>query len=135
MFGALNKPFRPARTPFDWLSRDTSEVDKYMVDPLCGFSPSTQLTIELLDALADVNSPSRLARIPRGLPILFISGGRDPVSSGTRSIVPLLAAYRVAGLLSVAYRFYPEACHELFNETNRNEVTLDLLAWLEGVTR
>jgi len=134
MFGALNKPFEPARTPFDWLSRDPSEVDKYMADPLCGFAPSTQLAIDLLDALRDMNSPSRLARIPRCLPILIISGSRDPVSSGTRSLVPLLAAYRAAGLVRAAHRFYPEARHELFNETNRNEVTCDLLAWLKEVT-
>ena len=26
---------------------------------------------------------------------------------------------------------YPDARHEVFNETNRDEVTADLVAWLE----
>src|SRR6266446_8780151 len=31
----LNIPFEPARTPFDWLSRDTEVVDAFIEDPLC----------------------------------------------------------------------------------------------------
>ena len=48
LFGAFNKPFAPARTPFDWLSRDPAEVGKYMADPLCGFIPAVQLFIDML---------------------------------------------------------------------------------------
>jgi len=32
-----------------------------------------------------------------------------------------------------AHRFYVDARHELFNETNRDEVTRDLIAWLDGI--
>jgi alpha-beta hydrolase superfamily lysophospholipase len=32
-FGSFNKQFQPARTAFDWLSRDEKEVDKYVADP------------------------------------------------------------------------------------------------------
>jgi alpha-beta hydrolase superfamily lysophospholipase len=46
-FGAFNKPFEPARTPFDWLSRDNAEVDKYIADPLCGFESTVQLYIDV----------------------------------------------------------------------------------------
>ncbi len=46
MFGEFNKPFRPARTEFDWLSRDGAQVDAYVADPLCGFDFTTQLVID-----------------------------------------------------------------------------------------
>lgn len=132
-FGAFNKPFEPSRTPFDWLSRDAAEVDKYVADPLCGFPASVQLWIDLLDALGDVTSGQRQARIPKHLPIYIIAGSRDPVGANTKSVAQLLTAYREAGLERVAHRFYVDARHELFNETNRDEVTRDLIAWLDGI--
>ena len=134
-FGAFNKQFAPARTPFDWLSRDAAEVDKYIADPLCGFPASVQLWIDLLDGLGEATSARRQARIPKRLPIYVISGSRDPVGGNTRSVAQLLAAYRRAGLERVAHRFYADARHELFNETNRDEVTRDLIAWFNGLSR
>ena len=132
-FGAFNKQFTPARTPFDWLSRDAGEVDKYIADPLCGFPASVQLWIDLLDALGDVTSPARQARIPKRLPIYVISGSNDPVGGNTKSVRQLLDAYRKAGLERVTHRFYDSARHELFNETNRDDVTRDLIQWMDGV--
>jgi alpha-beta hydrolase superfamily lysophospholipase len=134
-FGAFNKPFAPARTEFDWLSRDAAEVDKYVADPLCGFRSSVQLWIDLLDALSEIADPARQARIPKRLPILVIAGANDPVSANTKGLQQLLAAYRGAGLERVIHRFYPAARHELFNEVNREEVTRDLIAWLDGAIR
>jgi alpha-beta hydrolase superfamily lysophospholipase len=132
-FTAFNKPFEPSRTPFDWLSRDAAEVDKYIVDPLCGFPASVQLWIDLLDALADAARARRQASIPKRLPVYVIAGSRDPVGGNTRSVRQLLSAYRQAGLERVTHRFYAEARHELFNETNCDEVTRDLIAWLDAL--
>ena len=33
----------------------------------------------------------------------------------------------------VTLRLYPDGRHEMLNETNRDEVHADLLAWLEGL--
>jgi alpha-beta hydrolase superfamily lysophospholipase len=132
-FGAYNKSFRPVRTPFDWLSRDSVEVDRYVNDPLCGFVPTVQLWVDLLDALGRIATTERLARIPKSLPIHVIAGTRDPVSSNARGLERLLAAYQRAGLERVTHGFYDGARHELFNETNRDEVTRDLIAWLDQV--
>ena len=65
-FGDFNKGFKPARTPFDWLSRDENEVDAYVADPLCGFPFTTQLAIDVLDALPRVTSPASLTADPQG---------------------------------------------------------------------
>ncbi len=130
-FRDFNRRFAPNRTAFDWLSRDAAEVDNYVADPLCGFNACVQLWIDLLDGWAHAMSPASYNSIPKDLPVLVISGRRDPVSAGCRQIVPMIAAWRKAGLKRIDTRFYPEARHEIFNETNREEVTRDLLDWME----
>ncbi|HKV94409.1 MAG TPA: alpha/beta hydrolase [Candidatus Angelobacter sp.] len=130
-FDAFNKKFAPARTAFDWLSRDAAEVDRYIADPLCGFPATVQLWIELLDGWEAVSTPAHRERVPKTLPIYVIAGGRDPVSGNTRQLKLWLEDYAAAGFSKLEHRFYPEARHELFNETNRDEVTADLLGWLK----
>jgi alpha-beta hydrolase superfamily lysophospholipase len=130
-FGAWNRAFAPNRTEFDWLSRDAAEVDAYAEDPLCGFVVTTQLWVDLFDALARLGHSDTYEGIPRDLPLLVIAGDRDPVSDSTKGLERLLERYRRAGLQKVTHRFYEGARHELFNETNRDEVLDDLVAWLD----
>uniref|UniRef100_UPI0020B14F1B serine aminopeptidase domain-containing protein n=1 Tax=Pseudomonas aeruginosa TaxID=287 RepID=UPI0020B14F1B len=133
-FGSFNKAFKPNRTAFDWLSRDPQEVDRYVADPLCGFRCSNQLWVDLLGGLADITPPTHLRQIDADLPLLVIGGERDPVSQGKR-LGDLADALRGAGLRQVTLKTYPEARHELFNESNRDAVTQDLIDWLEQALR
>ncbi|WP_323154521.1 alpha/beta hydrolase [Pseudomonas alvandae] len=128
-FGSFNKRFKPTRTPFDWLSRDPAEVDKYVHDPLCGFRCSNQLWVDLLGGLQQISKASNLAQIDPGLPLLVIGGECDPVSEGKR-LKDLADALSSAGNQHLQLKIYPQARHELFNETNRDEVTADVLAWI-----
>ncbi|HUN94030.1 MAG TPA: alpha/beta hydrolase [Burkholderiaceae bacterium] len=127
MFGEFNRRFAPARTAFDWLSRDTAEVDAYIADPLCGFPFTVQLAIDLVDALGPLLAPANVARIPKRLPVLVLSGTADPVGSNLAS---LIATYRQAGL-KVATRLYEGGRHEMLHETNRADVLRDILAWID----
>jgi len=129
-FGSFNKAFRPNRTAFDWLSRDPDEVDKYINDPLCGFRCTNQLWIDLLGGLQQISKASNLAQIDPGLPILVMGGECDPVSEGKR-LNSLADALRDAGCQHLQLTVYPQARHEVFNETNRDAVTADVLAWLD----
>ncbi len=129
-FGSFNKSFKPARTEFDWLSRDPQEVDRYVSDPLCGFIATTQLWIDLLGGLEGISSVKQLSQIDPGLPVLVIGGDCDPVSAGKR-LNDLAGALRVAGLKNVELKIYPGARHELLNESNRDEVTRFLINWLD----
>ncbi|WP_268797449.1 alpha/beta hydrolase [Pseudomonas huanghezhanensis] len=129
-FGSFNKAFKPVRTPFDWLSRDPVEVDLYVKDPLCGFRCTNQFWVDLIGGLQHISQPGQLTHIDHGLPLLIIGGQCDPVSDGKR-LNDLADAYKASGHQWVTLNLYPGARHELFNETNRDEVTRDLLAWLE----
>ncbi|NJJ56321.1 alpha/beta hydrolase [Pseudomonas sp. B14(2022)] len=131
-FGSFNKAFKPNRTAFDWLSRDPVEVDKYINDPLCGFRCTNQLWIDLLGGLQQISKASNLVQIDPGLPILVMGGECDPVSEGKR-LKSLADALREAGCQNLQLNIYPQARHEVFNETNRDEVTADVLAWLDQV--
>lgn len=131
-FRTFNRKFRPARTPFDWLSRDPVEVDRYVADPHCGFRCSTGLWLDLLEAAARFGTPARLRRIPKTLPVLMIAGAEDPVTGGHRGPRTLERKYLGVGLRDVTVKVYPQARHELFNDLCRDEVTADLLAWLDA---
>ncbi len=129
-FGSFNKAFKPNRTAFDWLSRDPVEVDTYIHDPLCGFRCTNQLWVDLLGGLQHISKASNLAQIDPGLPMLLIGGECDPVSEGKR-LKSLAHALREAGCQHLQLTIYPQARHEVFNETNRDDVTADVLTWLE----
>ena len=131
-FKTFNKQFKPARTPFDWLSRDAAEVDRYVADPLCGFRCSTGLWMDLLDAGRVLTAPARLRRVPKSLPVLLIAGEDDPVSRGAKGPAALESHYRQAGVRDVYTHIYPKARHELFNDICREQVTADVIAWLRN---
>ena len=130
-FGGFNKPFAPARTEFDWLSRDGAEVDKYIDDPYCGVVFSAGFFADLLTGLAWIHRPQNIARIPKHLPIYLFSGSMDPVGDNTRGVRRVVEAYRQAGIRDVTVRFYEDGRHEMLNETNRAEVFGDAIAWLD----
>jgi alpha-beta hydrolase superfamily lysophospholipase len=131
----MDVPFEPARTPFDWLSRDQTEVDKFMNDPLCFAALNAESTRWFLAASAVVSDPSRLRGICHDLPIYLVSGSEDPVGQQLAGLRILEDRYRSAGITSVSYDFYPGGRHEMLHELNRNEVYSNLLAWLLSILR
>lgn len=134
-FGAFNKPFRPARTDYDWLSRDPAEVDKYVADPLCGFRVSNQLWIDLLGGLIAISQVKNLANMPHNLPVYLFGGDQDPVGRYGKGLPQLERKLREAGLRNVTTKLYEEGRHEMLNETNRAEVLADLRTWLDRTLR
>ncbi|MCU1459261.1 MAG: Lysophospholipase [Actinomycetia bacterium] len=134
--GMFNAPFEPARTPYDWLSRDEAEVDAAIADPRSGDAmPLTYGFVgNVLRLAVEEMEPSEIARIPSDVPVLLLTGDADPVSSDAANVRVLESRFRDAGL-NVDAHYYPGARHEVFNETNRDEVVADLLAWIEGPPR
>lgn len=130
-FGKFNTAFKPNRTAFDWLSRDNEEVDKYINDPYCGTVFTAGFFNDMLKGIKNINTQSNIEKISKTLPIYLTSGEKDPVGENTKGVLKVLQAYKKAGIEDLNYKFYPEARHEILNETNYKKVFTDLINWLD----
>lgn len=126
-FGGSNKLFKPARTDFDWLTRDDAIVDSYVADPYCGFIFTGSA---YRDFFSGLNRLTQVGKVPSDLPVLMFSGEKDPVGSGD-GVNKVAQQLREAGVKQVDVKLYPDGRHEMFNELNRDEVWQDVAAWVE----
>lgn len=129
-FGDFNRPFTPARTPYDWLSRDESEVDRYINDPLCGGPYTCGLWLDLLGGLTEIASDVALSRVRPDMPLLITAGSDDPVG-GDKGITKLALHYAQSGHSRMTVKLFEGGRHEMFNETNRDEFSAYILGWIE----
>jgi len=131
LFGKHNKPFdAPGANGFEWLSKDAAQVERYLLDPNCGFVLSPKSLAEMFSGMRQASATRNIAAIPKSLPIYVFSGEVDPVHADEVGLIALVESYRNAGL-AVDYKLYPEGRHEMLNETNRVEVVANLLEWLD----
>lgn len=124
--GKLNKRWHAAdASGFEWLSRDPRTAEAFIADPLC-FEADIAKLFGYRDAIRLFGTPAKgIADVP----MLIISGSEDPLSKAD-GLHRLAAAYRARGLRDVSLRLFPEARHELLNETNRDEVIAEIVTWM-----
>ena len=106
------------------LSRDPAVGEAYAADPLIYHGP---LHRESLQTIFD--AVSTIAQGPKfELPTLWIHGELDPLAPypATREAVDRLRTDQVAE------KMYPGAMHEIFNETNQDEVIADVIAFIDA---
>ena len=125
----LNKIENP-RTKFDWLSRDTEQVDKYIADPLCGFVGKIGLYRDMMQGIKFITDKKNIAQMNKEKPVYFMSGDGDPVGDYGKGVERAYKAFCDAGLHDVFMRLYPGGRHEMLNETNKEQVYQDILNWL-----
>ena len=127
--GDLNKRHAHlGTTGAEWLSRDPAVAQAFIDDPLTTLVPLQKL-FGMADAARLLGRPAR--HLARDLPLLIQVGDDDPLG-GEASARRLERSYRTrSGLSDVTTIVYPGARHEIFNETNREEVYADLTAWLD----
>ena len=130
VFGSYNSRVEHPRTPYDWLSRDKKIVDDYISQPLCGFTASCGLLRDMLIGIRFVQRKENLARMNQELPVLFLSGGDDPVGNYGKGVRQAAKAFRDAGMKHVTERVYPLGRHEILNEINRDEVYQHTADWI-----
>jgi len=130
--GKYNQAFMPARTPNDWLSRDAAEVDKYTKDSLCGFDLTVSGYRDIVYLQSEISSAEWYAKVP-DIPILILSGAKDPVGGFGKGVTKVAQRLRKAGR-NVRFVLYPEARHVVLCETNKDEVYAEIVKFLSSVS-
>lgn len=131
VMGGFNRPFVPARTPKDWLSRDEAQVDKAMKDPLCSFQFTASGYYDLFSMMEIASSSKGMRDFPQTLPVLILSGDNDPVGGFGRGVLQVYNRLLSLGVQDLTFQLYEGARHELLNELNRQEAYADILNWIE----
>ncbi|MEU5880758.1 lysophospholipase [Spirillospora sp. NPDC047279] len=108
----------------DTLSRDPAVGKAYNEDPLVWHGPFKRPLLEALDAC--LNAISEQGSLG-ALPTLWIHGSADQLVplDGTRTGIE---AVRGSDLTE---KIYPEARHEVFNETNKAEILTDVTTFID----
>lgn len=131
-FGSYNKIYDNPKTEYDWLSRDESNVQKYIDDPLCGFIPSCSLFRDMMTGVKFITNKKNLTAMNKDMPVYFMSGDMDPVGECGKGVQKAYNNFLEAGMKDVSIKLYPGGRHEMLNEINKDEVYTDILAWLDS---
>lgn len=132
MFGAPYKEFSldGSNPEKSWLSTDVEKVKAYYKDKYCTFMFSVNGYKALVDATIYDNKVSNIAKIRKNLPLLFISGAKDPVGGLSEGVKKAVQKFEKAGMENITLKLYEGKRHEILNEVNRTEVYEYLYSWL-----
>jgi alpha-beta hydrolase superfamily lysophospholipase len=134
-FRAWGKAIPDHRTPFDWLSRDAAEVERYIADPLCGWDASVSMWRDVFGFIFAGADDRNFSDVRRDLPVFLVGGGADPSTDYGKSVIHLAGRMRRMGFSNLVSTIYPETLHESLNELNRDVITDYFIAWAEGTLR
>ncbi len=124
---------KDAETSKDWLSRNKENVQHYIDDPLCGNNLTLGAVRDIL-SLANSCCTSQWAYlVPLGLPILIISGAKDPIGLNGKGVIAVSDNLESAGHQPTTI-LYPGDRHEILNEDDKEKVYADILDWLKSIS-
>lgn len=132
-FGVYNDKFKPNRTSADWLCSDTKQLKAYLADPLCRKNISSGLFWQLLRSMKRTGKISSYRGWNKQMPVLLLSGDKDPVGDMGKGLQLMDAAMQAAGLTSVSAYLLSDARHDIFHEVKKGnaEAAINLiLEWM-----
>ena len=129
--GNYNRKFKPTKTPYDWLSRDEKRDRAFGDDPLTNFIFTAGAYRDFFEVILKTAKLEKAGKMRTDLPVLILSGSKDPVGEETKGVRRVYDRYDKAGVEDLSIGFYEGARHELLNELNREQVSGDILEWIE----
>ena len=130
-FSSYNKKFKPARTQFDWLTKDAEIVDWYCEEEWCSFIFTVNAYKEMFKGVLRCIDKDRAKTISPNLAMLFVSGAEDPVGDFGEGVRKAYMQYVSNTKCIVDIKLYYDDRHEILNETDRDSVYDDIRTWLD----
>ena len=134
-FGSYNKRFPKEEGDDAWLTRDVDRVGDRATDPYTSYIFTAAAYQDLFKMITYSNSKRWFSAYPYAAHTLVISGDMDPVGNYGKGPAYVFRHLALAGRDNISLKLFEGARHELFNETNSDEVFEYLKDWLDGVVK
>ena len=131
VMGKYDQRITNPRTESDWLTKDEEIVNRYRIDPLCGFPFTVNGYRTLFELVSRLNKKENLSHLPKDLPVLVTSGEEDPVGAYGAGVKKAYESMKEAGMRNVELKLYPGDRHEILNELDKAKVMEDVAVWIE----
>lgn len=132
-FGSYNSKFKPNRTLFDWICKNTDTVDKFVKDKYSGFVCTIGFFGDLFRCLKYINNKTNILKQNKNLPVLMIAGNSDPVGNFGKGVLKVYKNFVNNGINNITLKLYYDCRHEVLNETNKTVVYNDVLNWIKNL--
>lgn len=129
--GSYNKKFEPCESKKEWVTSDPEIRGRYEADPLCGFVFTVNGYHQMFEGMKELTKRSNMKKMPKNLPLLFVSGEKDPVGGFGKDVKKVYESYLKAGMKNAEIRLYENDRHEILNEQDRRVVYEELYQWME----
>lgn len=118
----------------EWLSRNEQNIIDYINDPLCGADFTMALLRDLMSIANSACTSEWAYLIPPSLPILLISGAKDPIGFNGKGVINVCDNLEDAGHQPQVI-LYPGDRHEILFEDDREKIFGDILSWLTEISK
>lgn len=133
--GSYSNAIENAETPFDWLSFNRENIDKYAVDPYCQIRFTNRGYADLLEGVDRMHQVKKYQVKRPMLPILFVAGKEDPCIGGVEGFTDSMDTLMKAGYKDISSRLFEASRHEILNDNEKDEVMEYVLEWMEKKLR
>lgn len=131
-FAGNDNKFRGESLKNNWLTKDTEIVKAYSASPKCTFRFTLNGFYNLFDTIWYDNRPEHLKKVPKKLPLFFVSGEDDPVGNFGKGVKRVYDTYKALGIRDIQCKLYSTDRHEILNELDRDQVYEDIFQWTEA---
>lgn len=115
-----------------WLSANLDNRIAYSNDELCRFTYTLGGYRDIYNLMCEACDDRWAYRLPKALPIMIISGAKDPVGMNGKGVLAVADNLVNAGFEPTVI-LYPGMRHEILNETENEVVYNDVLEFLLSI--